>query len=186
MTVINIRGTSGSGKSTIVKKLLDKHYHRPLLDAADNIDGYFIPSNNIDKLSTVVIGPYNKPTGGCDNISPLSDVFESVYTESGYHVIFEGLLVSRSKGRVIDLWNLLDKKDLHIIHLTTSLEECLKGIEARRLAKGNVKPVNPFRTEETYTRVAKITRDLEFLGIPTYYLSREQALPKIEELLGIV
>lgn len=187
--IINIRGTSGSGKSTIVKQFLNKVPRVPYSKQSFMIDskiyGYYCTIENRMVLS--VIGSYEKPTGGCDNISPLSEVFEQVLTEhkSGNHVLFEGLLVSRSKGRVIDLYNLVGGDQLHIIHLTTPLEECLKGIEERRLAKGNTKPVNPFRTEETFNRVAKITRDLEILGVPTYYLNREQALPKIEQLLGI-
>ena len=190
MTVINIRGTSGSGKSTAVKKFLNEVKSKtPFPEESfsktpDKIYGYYCMVDSV-RWPVVVLGSYERPSGGCDGISPLSKVFEDVLKKhnESVHVIFEGLLVSRSKGRVIDLWDSLGQKDLHIIHLTTSLEDCLKGIGERRIKKGNTDPLNPARTVDTYNRVMQITSDLETLGIPTHYLSRDLVLPKIQELL---
>lgn len=132
-----------------------------------------------------VIGPYEKPTGGADCVTPLSRVFEEVKKEyeDSFNVIFEGLLISRSKGRTIDLWEHMGRKDLHIIHLTTPLELCLLSIEERRRARGNKKPVDPARTSETFNRVLKITKDLEQIGIPVTYCGRELVLGTILNLL---
>lgn len=184
MTVINISGTSGSGKTTIVRQLLNQCSRSPIVTDY-KIQGYYVWKLGI--MPTVIVGSYEKPTGGCDTISPITEVFKKVlyyHEKENCNVIFEGLLISRSKGRMIALWNDLGQQDLFIYHLTTSIEDCMEGIRQRRALKGNNKPVDPKRTLETYYRVAKITGDLKALGIPVEYTMREEALQKIIDRLS--
>lgn len=185
--IINIRGTSGSGKTTVVRKLLN--IARPACpyhdgSPSEKIEGYYC--GGLAPVTTAIIGSYAKPTGGSDGIKPLSRVFEQVkwQHDNGLHVVFEGLLVSRSKGRIIDLWEAMHRKNFYILHLTTPFETCLEGIRERRLARKNTKPVDPQRTRETYERAAKITRDLEALGMPVKYVTRDEALQKVQDCLN--
>lgn len=182
--IINIGGTSGSGKSTIVRALIDDApgSKGEICEVGGKLIGHRI--NGYGDKTLHIVGPYNKPTGGCDNISPLYNVFDIVKHEYGnsgnkHNVLFEGLLVSRSKGRLVDLWDHINRKDFYVYKLNTSLEDCIKSIEMRRMAKGNKKPVNSQRTEETFHRVNKIYADLKALGIPVEEGTRAEIYVRI-------
>lgn len=97
--IINIRGLSGSGKSTAVKKIMDlytdcqvvlKNNKRPL---AYKLTGY---GNN----PLIVIGAYDDSshTAGCDTIPYNDQVFLLVrhYDSLGYDVLYEGMIHSMS------------------------------------------------------------------------------------------
>jgi hypothetical protein len=70
------------------------------------------------------------------------------------HVFYEGLLGSEYYGRIGKVSEQF--RDRHVFaFLDTPLQVCLDRVQARRLAKGNTKPLN---TANTVGRVAKIER----------------------------
>lgn len=184
--IVNVRGTSGSGKTTVIRRFLKlaKTKARVKERGTAKIIGYIIDIN-VDK-PVFVMGPYeDKACGGCDCFPNISKVFSEVHYwhDHGFHVIFEGLLISRSKGRVIDLWDDIGRQNLFLLHLTTPLEDCFEGIRQRRLKRGNSKPVNRTQTEETYHRANKISVDLLDLGIPGLLVDRDQAFFHLKRVL---
>ena len=62
MTVVSIRGTHGSGKSTIVKKILEKYPHTPNLSARGKPLSYTVKLSRVKTLC--VVGPYVTACGG--------------------------------------------------------------------------------------------------------------------------
>ena len=184
--IVNIRGTSGSGKTTVVRQFLKFATTKTRVKERNSakIIGYMIEIG-LDR-PVFVMGPYEeKSSGGCDNFRDLAKVFSEVHYwhEHGFHVIFEGLLISRSKGRVIELWNALGRKNLLILHLMTPLEDCLEGIRQRRMQRSNFKPVDRARTEETFHRAYQISRALIELGIPGALINRNTAAEQIKDIL---
>lgn len=186
--IINIAGTSGSGKSTAIRAIMAQLYgvnafyenqyaKRPL--------GYWAHTSKDSWKKVVIVGPYQSSTGGCDSLPNLKLVFDTVlqFATVGAHVLFEGLLVSRSKGRMVRLWHQFNSRDLYVYHLCTSFEDCIEGINARRRERGEMEPVDLRRTAETYYRVLKIVTDLENLGVPVKHVSREEVVPMILEQL---
>jgi hypothetical protein len=97
--LINLRGTSGSGKSTIVRNLMTQCGCKPIHGAL----GLHLPEAYLLMLPhpVYVIGPYTTPCGGCDRILPFALVPRLIkqYSQRG-HVILEGLLMSTCYGEI--------------------------------------------------------------------------------------
>lgn len=78
MTVIQIRGTSGSGKTTAMRRILDyfgdwQAYYVP---ARRGPIYYQCVSEWAEAIDLFVLGHYESPCGGCDNIGSAKAVHE--------------------------------------------------------------------------------------------------------------
>lgn len=138
MTIVNLRGTNGSGKSTVARALLEDAgayevelaaHHSPAGKPRPVI-GYMAPARDL-----IVIGPYRTQCGGCDAVPTQDLICEAVRRASGMaeHVFFEGLLISGLYSRYRALsqelggftWAFLD----------TPLEKCLARVAGRNGGK---------------------------------------------------
>jgi len=72
-----------------------------------------------------------------------------------------------------------------VIGLSTSLEECLDSVRARRAEKGNDAELNPKATEDKHRAVELMMMRFQKAGVPTFVLDREAAYLKVCELLGL-
>lgn len=154
--IINIRGTSGSGKSTAVRRFMDLspstdrffmkgsiEIHRkptkkepskePRIYQRKKPLGYRLKFPN---CTVSVPGHYETQCGGCDTIPTYDMLFEIIRSEHrvGHHVLFEGVLVAHDVKRCTELWDWLKREPgaFNIIELTESLETCLASVEDRR------------------------------------------------------
>src|SRR5262245_515887 len=97
--LINLRGTSGSGKSTVVRNLLAQCGCKPIY----GVLGPRLPEAYQLMLPQpiYVLGPYQTPCGGCDAVQPCDLVHKLIkqYAQWG-HVVFEGLLMSTFFGEI--------------------------------------------------------------------------------------
>lgn len=155
MTIVNLRGTHGSGKSTVVRVIIDRYPHRP-----EGLDKKGRPNNyrvEIPWLSRplYVVGGYEKACGGCDAIQPYSLIWPRVekFAESG-HVLFEGALVSSSYGN-IGRESERYGAEFVFAFLDTPMEVCLARIAARRKARGDDRPIDPKNTQVKYNNIHK-------------------------------
>lgn len=192
--IVNIRGTSGSGKTTVVTRLLEewKLLGVPLGPAETRvIQG---KERRVGHLagSLFIVGRYDTTCGGCDTMNwkgAADDVCDLVREK--YHfgpVLFEGLMVSGwGTGRLRSLWEETGGK-LHVIQLTTSLEECLASVRQRReerarAAGKEVKPLNPDNTVMKWHGTMRGSELLVKSGVPVEFLGRDAALARAVELL---
>lgn len=153
--IINIRGTHGSGKSTIIKGLLERFNAREeQQDKRGRPLGYAMNVDCCDK-PVYVIGSYRTQCGGCDAILPYSEIWPRIehYAALG-HILFEGALVSSSYGN-IGRASVVYKNNFVFAFLNTPLSVCLSRIKARRETKGNFKPLDPRNTEGKYNRILR-------------------------------
>lgn len=158
-TVINLRGTSGSGKTYIVRNILN-HGKWEKWEDNGKILGYY---NKETKWS--VVGSYENTCGGWDGIKTQEETENRIRTllSCGYSVVFEGLLISTITSRWLDFSREISPQaNLLFCFLDTPIEECLVRVAARREAKGNTKPLNPSNTinrvkaiETTYKRLSQ-------------------------------
>ncbi len=151
--ILNIRGTHGSGKSTVVRSIIDR-YPGVHLGPDNKPLGYRV---NIPWLSRplYVVGSYKTACGGCDGIQPYSLIWPRVVEYAGQgHVMFEGALVSSSYGN-IGRDSTVYGDQFVFCFLNTPLKVCLERIMARRKAKGNDKPLDPKNTEYKYNNILK-------------------------------
>ena len=128
-TVIDIRGCHGSGKSTLVRKILSKYENTVIL----NED---IPYHYIDELNLCVLGRYDMKGSGIDNVKESDRLQKFVEEKSHHHnVIFEGIIVSETFSRWNSVASSIDSNYI-FIYLDVELEECIKRIRTRRIESG--------------------------------------------------
>lgn len=180
MTVLNIRGTHGSGKSSIVKHILTQHTHQPL-GSGKRPEGYKVSIPGLSK-PLYVVGPYQTACGGADAIQPYDLIWPRVlrYARLG-HVIFEGALVSSCVGAVGEA--LAKRKDAVACFLDTPLELCLERIQTRRALKGDHRPLDPKNTAAKHASSQRARGRLEELGLRCVTLNHKKANKQVLELL---
>lgn len=202
-TAVNIRGTSGSGKTTVVTRLIDhleKNGYSRSTPLEESIGGK-TRKVGLWVGPVFLAGRYDTTCGGCDTMSwkgAADDVCRLVreHVALKESVVFEGLMVSGwGTGRLRDLWKATEER-LVIIQLTTPLKECLESIGARREAahsrkmaeKGlNTPPLKPLNPENTTAKWHGTMRGSELLqksGVPVLFLDREAAYHRAKELLS--
>lgn len=91
LNIVNIRGTNGSGKSTIPMKMIEADRSTFIL-----VDNGEEVATVIPSYKTVAIGTYRRKTGGLDGIRStgrMKEVLEKVkYLD--LHILLEGILAS--------------------------------------------------------------------------------------------
>lgn len=183
--IINLRGANGSGKSTIVKALLDSYPHKscygvlgPRLPEAYNIA---LPKRN---RPLHLLGPYLTPTGGMDVVQPYDLIpgLISKYAVKG-DVIFEGVLISKSKGAVgehLEQWG----KNAVLVFLDTPLDVCIASVQKRRDGRGDERKFNPRNLTEAFKGCNRVRKTLLGEGkLRILDASRDNAFGLILDLL---
>jgi hypothetical protein len=157
--ILNFRGTSGSGKTTVVRGLMAKYPTViPLGEFPEKKpDGYecrpdrkaFDPGDDpiADGPNLYVVGSYKNTCGGCDGIKTQDEACDRVrrYAALG-DVLFEGLLISHIFARYQKLDQEMAQAHGHKTiwaFLDTPLELCLDRIRERRNARAAAKGVEP-------------------------------------------
>ena len=173
--IINVRGTSGSGKTHTVRSFKDKY--GPDLIVYD-ADGKVAAHVIMYKMVPVFfIGKYTNVCGGCDTIKTQDMVCNLVRHFSLFgHVIFEGLLISHSFQRYYDLYTEMTGLGVPFVFamMDTPLEVCLDRVRSRRLAKGNEKELNTKNTEGTYYSTLSTAEKFEEMGVTTRIINHKK------------
>jgi len=183
--VINISGTNGSGKSTIVRAILRMYSPKPLYGVLGpkQPEAYQLSWKYWAK-PVFVLGPYRTPTGGADQIQPFSLIPELIekYAKRG-HVLFEGVLCSGSFGCVQKAMEVYGKESIVAV-MDTSLEVCISNTQGRRDKKGITRPFDPKNLVNKYKSLfvstKRITSDDKMTVIP---LSQKDGVEVILKLL---
>jgi thymidylate kinase len=175
--LINLRGTSGAGKSTVVRALMAQCPHKAIYGAL----GLRLPEAYKLMLPqpVFVIGPYTTPCGGCDRVLPFALVPQLIqrYAQQG-HVVFEGLLISTCYGVI---GRLLEAHASRLLFLDTPLDVCIARVEARRRAAGNLKPYDPKLLIEKYNTITRLKGKFRSRGVA---VSDRDAVTTIMQLLS--
>lgn len=178
--IIDIRGTHGSGKSTVVHSILGEHLHVPIEDSQGHV-GYFVSSLNLS-----ILGKYATDCGGCDGIKTADEVCRRVrmlHDEGKTNVMLEGILVSHTFQRYHDLANELG--DYRFFFLNTPLKTCIARVKGRRLRKGNTKPFNPKNLIHDWHQIWERTQDkMREAGHNVQILDWKNPMPQILEELN--
>jgi predicted kinase len=196
--IINIRGTGGSGKSTVVRRVMEHYpYKTPIYIEGRRQPFYYLLMRTVAGIPhcLTVPGHYETPTGGCDTIQKIDDVYSIINgaalatTYQGllatHSVIFEGIISQDDVKRAVDLKDRVGAENFLVIVLTTPLDECLKGIQMRRDARGDERPLNPKNTENRSKRVKQIALRLKDAGVKVEYHDRESAYRRCIEVLEL-
>lgn len=184
--IFNLRGTHGSGKSTVAKKLMELLPWEPLNEQGEIIFNGARPRNYVIQLKPrkllYIIGSYTTACGGCDGIQPYDLIWPRVenFAVSG-HVFFEGALVSSSVGNIGRA--MAARKDCIVGFMDTPLKECLARIQKRRLAKGDTRPLNPKNTEVKFNSILRSRPQIEVLGLRCATIHYKKAVSEVLAIL---
>jgi ABC-type dipeptide/oligopeptide/nickel transport system ATPase subunit len=200
-TVINLRGTGGSGKSTVVRRVVDLYQNHEKCGAPGRRQPYYTQHWNKSIVRGVlrVPGHYETACGGCDTIKTVDEVYGLVMggVEHTHDVLYEGIMVQDDLRRAFDLdtrlkaqpwremWNPDTLPGLHVICLTTPLEVCLDAIRTRRLARGDERPLDPKNTTGRYHSQLRMQQRLRDAGVQVEALDREAAFLRCCALLRL-
>jgi len=176
--LVSLRGTHGSGKSTIVRTLLEANDARPIYGVlGQRPEAYQL---TLAGKPTHILGPYESPCGGVDQIQPYARIPELIerYAALG-DLIFEGALVSSCwgvVGRLMERWG----RDAIIAFLDTPVAECIARVKARRAERGDGRVFNPANLIQKHDAIAWLKVKLDAAGIVrTVMVSSENAAATI-------
>ena len=192
--IVNVRGTSGSGKSHLVKQVIDRmtrHHGAPTKESQDRrrqpIAYKWVWPDTAGR-DLYIPGHYESPCGGCDTIKSMERVADMVRRayDDGFNVLFEGLLYSEETKRTLNMYG-EEGRDIQLVKLTTPLDVCINSVNKRRHARMGDKftPINPKPTvEKKFHTTHRACDKLRRRGVPVTYVSRETALNHVLDLLG--
>lgn len=129
--LVNIRGTNGSGKSTVMRHLIDL-FKMDEVDWTENASGYKSTRHKI-----AVVGKYKTACGGCDGIHPqqhIKDAILEAFSRGSKIVLFEGIMASLTFGPWAEF---VEANGLEPVwaYLDTPPELCLERIYKRNGGK---------------------------------------------------
>jgi hypothetical protein len=182
--IISLRGTHGSGKSHLVRTILERYNAVPeSTDTKGRPLTYVATLSN--KCNLYIVGNYKNACGGCDGIQPYSRIWpivERLATKEG-HVLVEGAMVSSSYGNIGRASEKYGDK-MVFVFLDTPVEECIRRITDRRKARGDERPLNPKSTIGKHRNVTvSIAKIRDYYKRPVVMLDYRKALPQILGLL---
>lgn len=171
--IIQIRGTSGSGKTTVMRAVMKAI---PAL-TNNTLSEMYVPGRKkplyyTDGGSVSIVGSYESTCGGCDTIQGydlLMSTVRSLYDRG--NVLMEGLLLSEDVKQTLTL---LPRK-IKAVFLTTPVDECIKRVKGRRLAAGNEKPLKEDNTRRRVDVIRRAQDRLEAAGVDCYSISSDKA-----------
>jgi hypothetical protein len=143
--ILNIRGTSGTGKSTIARQLMACYEPNPLRYRREGRKqplGYrYAAKDRTLQRDLAVVGHYETDCGGADTIPDYDDLVSLVRQGSmnGMDVLFEGLLFSGDVKRTVALheWALEVGEELVVVAIQLDLQVCVDSVNQRRREKAD-------------------------------------------------
>ena len=165
--ILSLRGTSGSGKTTVARTFLTDYPCKPLLvQGMKKHWGYEIDlSAESISAPLFVIGSYENTCGGTDGINTQEEIAEralAAFTRG--HVLLEGLLLSKVGPKAITTEMLKPTNAYVAGYIDTPLEECLRRVEKRRADRGDERPFNPANTISAFKSTLAACKNLHNMG----------------------
>jgi energy-coupling factor transporter ATP-binding protein EcfA2 len=139
--IAQIKGSNGSGKTTIVQQLMGLSHEISQLQTENGI----VLATCFDTIKWAAIGPYDlsKKMGGCDCLNNIDLIKQAILTVrqecSDYWIVFEGMMISTIKTTFYNFLAELsfnDSIEPVMVILRTDVDGCLRRIAGR----GTMKP----------------------------------------------
>lgn len=195
--IVTIRGTSGSGKSTIVQTVMKDYSCAPFyLSESTRKTPFGYDCNHIGEMRRPlwIVGNYETQCGGADLIRDQDSVIASISQQAaaGYHVLYEGVIAqSWSRER---LRKLIDDSgtELLIVVLTTPLDECIEAVKQRReqrVREGKTLKFPEFKTDNLVSKYKSVLSSTKRLlsepikGVSVVQGDRESCLAAVREAI---
>lgn len=138
--IIQVRGTSGSGKTTVVQRVMAAYAEQAPWEVGTPwkpvyVDGRKKPLYYQGRNGVVVLGHYETACGGCDTVGSAPKVFDLICNlPKSRYVVSEGLLWSEDVKWTKEL--VARGNSVLAIFLATPPELCLERVQQRQKEKG--------------------------------------------------
>lgn len=179
--VYDIRGTHGSGKSSVVKWFIKKYGPKFV-----NSEKMHLCYYQIDELHLRIVGKYVSQCGGADTVKRVEYVqrFVVACVRRGWNVMVEGILISHTFAR----WDQVAHKlgCYRFVHLNPDVETCVARVLHRRKLAGNDKPFDDKNVRKDHAQISRVMQKLEDSGHKVYRTknkSTESTALKIEKMI---
>lgn len=174
--IFDIRGTNGSGKSTIVRSFVQQ------FDCEKDEDGYIVKPFDMR-----IVGHYPPTSGGCDNIKPRGEIYDRIERgiEEHEHVMFEGAANALIVQPFIDIkfkYHFDIDEGYKFFFMDTPLEICIDQYNQRMKSKGLPSRKISDLTKNFY-KCQQIEKQLKELGHNPLKLSRLNGFEHIKGIL---
>lgn len=189
MFAVNLRGTHGSGKSTVAIALL-RH------DAANWFPWYFpaeqcihfgerahrIMAMTNTHLNLAILGKYETACGGCDGIKTQDQIcwLAEHFVSCGMRVFYEGALVSGLASRYIDLARRVPHK---FLFLDTPLDVAIERVNLRRAEAGKPALLDNKNIEGKHRGVLSCFDKFKAAKLDAKWIPWQDPMPAVKEAL---
>ncbi len=164
--LISLRGTNGSGKSTVIYALFKEVKATPIYGVLGPRlpEAYMLLIPKVKK-PTFVLGPYVTACGGCDRLIPFDLIPELItkYARRG-NVIFEGVIVASIYGQVGALMEKF-KREAVMLFLDTPMATCIQRVQSRRDDRVDDREFNSKNLEQKYKSTMRVKEKASTDGI---------------------
>ena len=185
--IVQIRGTSGSGKTYIARKILDKDLGweavtEPFGGKNRRVPLYYLSSDG----KIAICGSYEAICGGCDGVGSARSVYnlyDLLKSKGIKHIVSEGLLLSEDTK-----WTLETKErgwNPKVFSLTTPEDICVKQVLARREEANNTKPFNKSNTVKRIKVIDRAIGKLRKAGVQCFDVNSRNCTALILRTLGV-
>lgn len=179
--IINIRGTSGSGKSTIARTFLEHLPHEPLPDSTGKVKGYRVDATAAGLTQPLfIVGRYDSACGGGDTLRSEEEAAQLCdFAQQQGHVLLERMLTSGSgpKGQFASTF--LGTGKITYAIMDTPLEVCLERVMGRRAERGDDRPFNPENTVGKYHGSHRAAEKLKTAGEDVRLIDHTDAFKQV-------
>jgi hypothetical protein len=181
-TIITIKGTNGSGKSSVVRALID-HLGKVATLRFHNKDAGYRCRYGDGAL--FVLGKYKSACGGLDSSFSYKGAADDVMIcldalAAKGHVVCEGIIAVNyyGFGRVTRFVSEQKAKGNHVIfaRLDTPVELCVERVQRRRRLGGNYRPFNSEHLLHKHEALLRMQEKLREAGHDARVLPHEDPL----------
>jgi predicted ABC-type ATPase len=180
--IINIRGTNGSGKTTIVRQIVGCHETVTTIQYPPERGNKRRPLGYLcarDTRRLFIPGHYEIANGGIDTIHDLEYAHKIIlYHHSlGADVLYEGMNFTDKIDWIIRMHEA--KLDIRVAFINHPVEACIKSVRKRGHA------IRKETIRKLHTQSLNECTKIQALKIPCINLSRQGTLDNIKMWLGI-
>ncbi len=180
---VNLRGTNGSGKTTVARALLEESKAVPTKYEGKKVRIY---EGTLDGRKFVILGSYETTCGGCDTIpsvNEVADLLEEYYdSEEDGIVFFEGLMISHMLGTVAaSLQEVIHRT--YLLFLDTPLETCIERVIKRRHERLDFREFDPKNVIKDFKAVKSCLNRAEDNNWNVVEIDHKNALQVVREFI---
>jgi uridine kinase len=175
MMIFNLRGTNGSGKTTVARAVIQRAEATPRYSATKRkkVEAYV---GELHGKEIAILGSYENVCGGMDTVSDIRDAAELItrYADEFPQVFYEGLFISHMIGTVGAAVRPYGDRAI-LAFLDTPLDVCIDRVIERRKERGDLREFDPKNVIKDFSAVQNCRRNCIAQGFNVVDINHQNA-----------